>query len=236
MRIRFVVALVAAASTAAWAQAGPSGTGERPDAGSAGTAGAPGAISPTASDDPDVGFGGPEPAQEQAERAAQVVDERLRRLEQVVEEQRAVVEKSQESLRQLETRLAQEEALSATVQQRTIAAEHEQRVADSGARTAIIQRGLEAISAAEERVNAGSGEIGELISAAVSELESAAGDAGRWGSDAEAGHLTDAAQLLRRVPAMIATRNFQDATVALFAAERRATTALALARTVGTRR
>ena len=229
------MALVTAASTAAWAQAAPQTSAQLPDA-----AGAPPAEDRAgaagATDDPGVGFGGPEPAQEQADRAAQEVRERLQRLEQAVQEQRAAAEASQETLRQMEARLAEQEALSTTVQQRTIAAEQEQRVSSGGARTENIQRALRAITGAQERIEAGSGDIADLISTAVSELESAASDAGRWGSDAEAGHLTDAAQLLSRVPAMIATRNFQNATVALFAAERRATTGLALARTVGDRR
>jgi hypothetical protein len=231
MRESLVLALIAAAAAPAWGQEQPVSSGEDPAAarpsGDAGNAAAGGV------EDADVGFGGPDQAAAEEDDRFHQLDERLRRLEQTVEIQSVALEQSRERLQQLEARLAQQEALSTTVEQRTIAAEQEQRVTRGGARAAVIQRALRDIATAQQMVQAGSSDVAAPVSAAASQLDSAATDAGRWGSDAEAGHLTEAAQLLDRVPEMVATRNFQNATVALFAAERRALSALALARSVG---
>jgi hypothetical protein len=187
--------------------------------------------------DAGVGFGGTDESGGQAgssdaaEESAEL-RRRLRELEQTVEQQNAALAQTREQLQQLQTRLEQQEALSSTVEQRTIATEQQQRVDRSGQRTAAIQSALEQIVALQQLVEAGSDSIGPGLSMAIGQLESAASDAGRWGSTAEAGHLTAAAQLVRPLPAMIASRNFQNASVALYAAQREVTSALALARSV----
>jgi hypothetical protein len=145
-------------------------------------------------------------------------------------QQGAALEQTRQQLQQVQERLQQEEALSTTVEERTIAAEQQQRVTRSGDRAAAIQRALQEITDLENLVAAGSESAAAGVPTAVAQIESAATDAGKWGSTAEAGHLTAAADLLRPIPSMIATRNFQDAQVAVYAAERRVTLALALAR------
>jgi hypothetical protein len=162
----------------------------------------------------------------------QQLHERVRELEQTVTQQGEALTQAGQQLQQLQGRLEQQESLSATVEQRTIATEQQQRVAQTGQRAAAIQGALQEIAVLQDLVEAGSDDVGTRLSSAIAQLESAASDAGKWGSTGEADQLTEAALLLRPIPQMLAARNFQNASVALYAAQRRATTAQILARSV----
>lgn len=148
--------------------------------------------------------------------------------QELTQTQRALEETTQQ-MQQLQTQLQAQEQQVATSDTRALTHMLDAQSSGRDARVEELRTAVDAMEQLGALLLTGEDDIGDEVVIASRALADAQDGAAQWGSAEEADALTASIEALDRIPALIASRNFHLANIALFGAREHAQTALSLA-------
>lgn len=164
-----------------------------------------------------------------AQRSRVATSKDVEALREELLKNRATLEETQAQVQELQQQLSSQGEQVATSDARALTHMMDAQAESRDGRVAELQRALLTMEELGALLVAGEDDIEDRVVTAAQTLIDARDDAAQWGSAPEADALLAAIEALDRVPALIASRNFHLANIALFGAQQHTRMALTLA-------